>query len=335
MTTKIDKIMERISLLLARADHPTTPAPEADLARERAEYLMNQYRIEESELSSDEKARQGIRPVDMEWVVTEWSRANEFRQSYYRLAYHVVNHVGAKVNFDWKRLTVDGLTAQYLVAHVFGFESDLRYGALLLNAAKAAFGAHLEPQVDPSLSNAENVYRLRNAGVERGRIGERMGWGSTGSAPAKVTRMFKKACEAHGEDPSALLGRENNVKSYRTDYADAFTDEINQRLWAMRNTRSEDGAMVLLSRQDEVNEMFWTAYPAQRPVPRERRVGSSEGTQCAKCAKAKSGYCREHGYRRPRYSSSVRGTNYTAASRGRDAASRVDLGPSGTGRIGR
>jgi hypothetical protein len=324
MTTSADKIIRQIALLLARADHPNTPVPEAELCRERADIMMAKHRISEASLSTDERARQGIRPMDSIWIVCPWSSMDEFRQSYYAMAFWIVSHIGAQAHFEVRRMVDPETNVQghFLVAHVFGFESDLRYGAILLQAARAGFGRSLEPKVDPTLSDEANVYALRSAGVERIRIARLMGWGETGSATSKVTRLFKKACADNGEDAAILLGRGNNVKTFRKSYADSFSSEIRMRLLRMRQASAvEDRAMVLVSRTQEVNNMFWSTYPQYKPVPESSRIG--EGAKGARIRKQRVRKYVERPF------------NAAASERGREAASRIDLGPTaGTNRIG-
>jgi hypothetical protein len=206
-----------------------------------------------------------------------------------------------------------GRSERMLVAHVFGFESDLRYGAILLQSVRVGFAKSLEPKVDPTLSDQVNVYNLRSAGVERIRIARVMGFGETGSATAKVTRLFKAECAARGEDAAALLGRGNNVKTFRKSYAQSFSSTIWDRLARLRQASAEENrALVLVSRLDEVKEMFYTAYPWMRPVPVSNQIG--EGSKGRKIRKQRARKYVEQPY------------NHEAAQRGRAAAKNVDLG---------
>lgn len=327
MPTKIDKVMERIRLLLARADHPNTPPAEAELARERAERLMSQHRIEEASLSAEERAAQGIKPQDMHWWVVPVH--SEFFNHYFSMAYYISQHVGAQVEWQYQQRDGDN----WLVGHAFGFESDLRYGAMLINSVTAAFGERLEPKPDITLGDAENIWRMRNAGMERNRIA-RILWDAPlddGRAHDKVTRIFKQEAKRRGENVSNRTGKHVNAKTYRMSYADSFISEINSRLWRMRQS-SGGTEIVLQSRREEVLEAFYAAYPARRPQPTAGSRGSSEDTECARCKRAKSGYCRQHAYRRPRRMTGRR-YNMAAVEQGRAAARAVDLGGATSNRL--
>jgi hypothetical protein len=122
----------------------------------------------------------------------------------------------------------------------------------------------MEPKRDAALSDMENVYRMRKAGMERIRIAQVMGWVKGG---AKVTRLYKQACAAKGEDP-VLTGRDMSVAQYRASYAEGFTSEFWRRLWRARETVDSTGQdLVLHGRKDKVDEAFYTLFPHLRPDP--------------------------------------------------------------------
>lgn len=309
---KLAKIMLRVERLLAIAESSGATPDEAATARYQAETLMTQYRIAEANLDSTEKARMGIRPTMRTWVSSRLD--SEFEAQYRQMVGTILWHVDGYGVMKY-RYEADGT---YLDVEVFGFESDLAYGEMIWNAARIAFGKKLEPTFDPALDEIDNVYAMRSAGMERARIGIVMGWGGEGTkGPGKVTRLFKKGCERHGDDPSVLLGKGNNVKTFRSSYARAFADELSSRLWNLRNARGldSDGALVLANRKDDVMAMVYAKYPSldpknQKPMP-------------------ENGSGRKFRYKAPK----AKPTNWTAAERGREAARTVDLGPSGKGKL--
>lgn len=307
---KLAKVMKLINDLLARADHPNTPVAEADMSRERAEILMFRYKVEEASLDAESKAKMGIKPRKVEWTIS--TLGNEFATQYGSMAAYVVNHVGAYAVRGWGRGDNNG----WNVYEVYGFESDLAYGEMLWNSIRIAFKSQLEPKLDPSLSEMENVYRMRNAGMERIRIAMVMGFGDTGSATGKVTRLFKKACAAKGENSAVLLGKGNNVKTFRRSYADSFAEEMWSRLLRLRTARGQNShEIVLANRMDEIMELLYTDHPSLRPNTGVAQQGTTYRKQ------------RARKYVEPK-------VNYDARERGRDAARRVDLGPTGTPRLG-
>ena len=309
---KLAKVMAQINLLLARADHPNTPPAEAELSRERAEILMFRYKVEEASLDAESKAQMGIRPRKAAWWIAPYN--SEFANQYRAMASYVVHHVGAQAVSDYGSGD-DG--KQWSKFEVYGFESDLAYGEMLWNSIRIAFMSQLEPARDSRLSDENNVYAMRNAGMERIRIAEIMGFGKTGPACAKVTRLFKSACSARNEDAAVLLGKGNSVKTFRNSYADSFAAEMWSRLNRLRAARGADShAVVLASRMDDIMEMVYADHPRLRPQSFDPN---------APVFKMRKQRARKY-VERP--------TNWTAQTRGREAAGRVDLGPAGTGRLG-
>jgi hypothetical protein len=309
----LDKILARVQNLLAQADHPNTGKPEADAFRAKAEALMIQYRIEEVTAKPDAA---GAAPIWRDIVICEMG--NAFTSEYRYLWADVMMHFGARSVSSYK----DG----NVVATAVGYESDLRFAEALYLTAALAFGDRLEPKYNPDQTDQVNAYRMRMAGMEGHRIAQAIYGRDDKNLRPKVRAMFKKEAEARGEDPTPLLGKGVNVKQYRKDYADGFVTEFYYRLAAMRRSRGEnEGGLVLVGRKEAVDEAFYEAYPHYRPAPVGTKVLPGQG-DCAKCAKAKSGYCREHGYLRPRAARQGARTNHAARAAGRNAAKAVDLG---------
>ena len=311
---KLRKIMERVERMLAIADDPGATPGEADTARTQAEALMFKYRLDEARLDSTEKAKMGIRPTHR--IIPVCDLMSEFDADYRRMLLYVVAHVDGIAVTKYEH-GQDGRTM--LVMDVFGYESDIAYAEVLWSAMRIAFSKRLEPKRDDSVDDIENVYRMRMAGMERARIGIIMGWGGEGTkGPGKVTSLFKKGCVRHGEDASLLLGKGNNVRTFRRSYASAFADEMWHRLYALRNSRGldSDGTIVLANRADEIREFMYSVYPSLRPQP----VKVDPNAKPAKMPK----------FKMPK----ERPVNYVAQARGREAARSVDLGPAARGKLG-
>lgn len=345
-TEKLDKMLKVVQALLAQADHPNTTPTEADTFRAKAEALMFKYRIDEAMLGVEDKARYSIVPVMREWAVCRDD--SDFYNQMYHLALQCLRHVDGMYTYKWARHP-DGITDGYwLVVEAYGYESDLRFAEMLFTSCQMTFSARLEPKVDPTASEADNVYNLRMGGVERTRIAVLMGWAEVGdiklrtrqkswdpevSAAAveaqkrlaygagKATKLFRQACAARGEDPDTTgLGKGLNPKTYRESFANAFVDQIRTRFWRLRNARGQEtGALVLKSRKEDVKELLYQHHPELRPDPNPEPT--AKYMPCARCAAAKSGYCREHKPLKQR----AKPVNYAAGARGEEAANRVDL----------
>lgn len=318
----LDAILRKVQGLIARADHLNTPAAEAESSRAMAERLMEKYRIEEAQLGDAGKLP-GYLP---EWrTVDLCSYTSEFRNHYRTLMSVILNHLDVRAVSKYE--SVNG--EPRMMMEICGYGTDLRFAEMLYLQASLAFGQKLEPKNDPDLSEQINAYQMRSAGMEARRIAEAI-YGPLGAddwkpPTRKVKRLFKAESIARGEDPNVLLGQGNNMKTFRTSYADGFVNELHSRFRDMHNARMMDGGIVMANRMENVKEAFYTRYPEYRPAPRaSAQIGETATSKpCPKCAKAKSGACREHSYRMPRQRE--RSVNYGAYARGREAARDVKL----------
>lgn len=341
----LDDMMRKVHALLTRADHENTPLPEAEACRAKAEALMYRYRIDEAMFEQAKPAGLELKP---QWATWNVCRAgSEFAQRYRNIASAVLEHLGIRGVFKQASVPVVDEDGNYtdhqimVVCEAVGYESDLRIAELLYTECQLAFQLKLEPKYQPDLTESYNAYVMRSAGMEGWRIAQAMYGRDDKHLRVKVRKLFKEEAMKRGEDPTVLLGKGNSVKAFREDFAMGFTWEIQTRLRSMRMARTDEGELVLASRNEAINEMFYEAYPHYRPQdPQQTR--SSTGFQdprkgCAKCAKAKSGYCREHAWLKPSYAKVQRGrqTNYAALDRGQRAARDVNLGGSGArGKVG-
>lgn len=331
MDTDLDKMLKRIQALIAKADGTDYPE-EAATFRAKAEALMHQYRIEESMLASAAPAG-SIVPVWQTWPVCRTD--SEFRNHYTQIAAYILHHIGGRCVFTVTSKD-DGL---WDVMICVGYESDLRYGEMLFTSAMLAFGNLLEPKHDPTLSDQVNAYRMRKAGMEGWKIAYVL-WGyklgldpnpnSVGRNAGKARRLYRAQAVVLGEDPKELMGQGNNVETYRRSYAEGFVSEIWNRLLRMRYTKGEESqGLVLAGRKEAVAEAFYERYPQYRPQASAKPIGNGRDG-CVRCAKAKSGYCRDHAHLKPSNGRThERPVNYRAARRGADAAATVDLGTKG------
>lgn len=311
----IDDTLRKIQALLDKADSTTFPE-EAKTFRAKAEILMHKYRIEEAMLAKADPV--GIAPVWKDIVLC--SLDNEWKDYLYSMFTAAARHMDVRYTTGW----IDGS----YVLHCVGYESDLRFMEALYASARVAFNGRLDPDVDPDASDQQNAYALRMAGWTGKSIALAL-WGTEEkSQRVKARKLFAKEATARGEDPSVLLGRDTNVKTFRMSYASGFISEYQYRLRAMRTERGEESTgLVLAGRKEAVNEAFYERYPNYRPVKTSGSIGDGYET-CAKCAKAKSGACRDHSWRRAR-APKAQAFDSNAYASGRAAARDVDLGTRG------
>lgn len=322
---KLKDTLRKVQALIAKADSTSFPE-EADALRAKADALLTKYRIDEVQLqmSSGQWSSEPNLPVWEKWSLCEYG--TEYSNHYYHIARACALHLDCMVATMYE----DGK----LVVHVCGYPSELRMAEALYTTAILAFSTRLEPKVDPNLSDAENCYNLRRAGMEGQRIAMLVFGRDEKSMRIKARRLFKEEAERRGdEEAQDLLGRGNSVKNYREDYANGFALEIGRRLARMRADRGQDsGALVLADRGDRVKQEFYDKYPQLNP-DRQRVSYSDPREGCPRCEAAKSGYCREHAYLRPSAGRAGRATNMRAYEAGQSSAQSVDLGRPGTGRV--
>lgn len=325
---KLDAMMARVGKLLAVAeDSATTPEAAANY-REKAESLMRDYRIAEEDVIAQDAG--AILPTSKKVELLE-DRGSDFTYQYQSMWYGIARHCGLRSVIRWEVSPESGAYA--MVATAVGYASDIRYAELLWVSARMMFGSRLEPVMDRSIPEAEMVYRLRSSGIERNRIAKMM-WGeATHSNNAKVTRLYVRACAERNEDP-AVAGRSVSAKDYRTVYAREFVSRLARRLRAAQDAAdSIGGGIQLHGREERVDEAFYERFPSYRPTPEPEVTEEAKPEEpCAKCAKAKTGKCRDHRtysltkadlrrVDRMYYSETAR----RAAGAGRDAADLVEL----------
>lgn len=200
-----DSILDRARKLLALAQHPNTPAAEAENAERAAERLITKYAIDTALLHKDDpKITPVVRTVDVE---APFAKAKATLLTFIARAYdcQVI-------------LTSDGSSDKVQRCKIVGFESDLDvvdllFTSLLLQATTGLHRAFVEGRA------ARRAFLLGFAT----RVGERL---------AEV----RKKEEALGEPGTAL------VLANRADNVKAKMSEEFPRVRTMRTTYSDAGA---------------------------------------------------------------------------------------------
>lgn len=265
-TDRLDDMMRKVEGLLAVADNPATPPEAADNYRAQAERIMRKYKIEEEDLLA--RGELSINAINVLFrTMGVYPSGNEFSNTYEYLVSCAIRHAGCEAVWaGWK----DGQRQ----IEIIGYEADIRYAEALFMSARLTFADRMEPKRDDGLSDMENVYRMRSAGMERIRIAHIMGWEKGG---AKVTRLYKQACEQRGED-ATLTGKGNDVKQFREAYAEAFWGEFWHRLNLARmavDNEIGEGGLVLHGRKERIKEAMYERYPYLRPSATPARTGQT------------------------------------------------------------
>lgn len=272
----------KIQGLLANADNESLSEEARATYRAKAEELMVKYRIAEEEaLATDEAAAS---PILRQVRVTTGIMGN--LAQYYQLTFiDIARHCGVRLAYRWDN---------GYVAHVVGYEGDVRYAEFLWTAAQLMFATRINPRWDDSLPESENIWRLRNAGIKRRTIADRAwGNGHEAAARSRVQRVYLAECKRRGEAARAA-GLGHQQETYQHAYARSFREALAYRLQTARDAvDSVRGGLVLHGRSDRVDEAFYRHFPDMRPRPTTPAPATSEAP-CPKCAKAKSGQCRDH-----------------------------------------
>jgi hypothetical protein len=260
---KLDSILQTLQNLTARIeDSRLEDGPEKQRMREHAERLMREYRVTEDELNQV-NLDSGRAPISVPGSrkFRLYRMSSEYGWVYNRIFNYCVVQAECRGTGDYER-DEDGW--YWAIGTVVGYEGDTRYAEALYTEARAYFATRMEPTVDSRLSDADNVYRLRSAGIERGRIGEMMGWGL--KAHVKVTKIYKDECARRGE-PATMTGKGNSMKTFREAFASQFPmtlwDEMRRALLA---SDGGSGELVLKSRKQAVDEKFYEMFPDLRPI---------------------------------------------------------------------
>lgn len=279
--------LSMIQALLAKAER-TDNENEKGAYWAKAHELMRKYSVDQEEALATGVGAE-IKPIRSDLQVT--FRRTEMREWYGQILSAITRHTGVRLAFNYPGGGLVGAT-------IVGYEGDVRYTEFLWSAAQMMFSTKIDPVWDDSRTESENIFFLRNAGIERRKIADTAwGNGNTPAARNKVQRMYLKECAIRGEDARAA-GLGHNTEVYREAYADAFYHTLNNRMRAARDAVDRiSGAVELGGRTDRVNEAFYTIFPEYRPQPRSTDV--EVVMTCDDCKKTRhsSGKCKHH---RPR-----------------------------------
>lgn len=326
---KLDKIIKRIAGLLAKAESTEHPG-ERMLLEEKIQQLRIQYQIDEEHLIA--KDQFSIVPILRTFQIVRYGW--EFTGWMSTLFSQVMSNVGGEYKETYEQ---DPETGQlWLVGKVVGYDSDLRYAEVLWQSVRLSFISHLTPEVDPKLSDAENIYRLRSSGIARKDVAEKL-WGKwTHANSAKVGRIYKEECAKRGEAP-ALDGKGIHLKDFREVYAREFVYRVWDRLSLAKDAAMAKGGLPeLAGRADRVKEKFWEHFPEMKPKPVTETVCVDPPTETAVKARKRVAVTETRAYKekvRRMYDSPAA---RAGAASGRIAGDKVEISRTAprTGRLG-
>lgn len=302
-----EKILDRVAKLLALAEHPNTPAPEAEIALLQANRLIAKHAIEEAVLRQHQTVgeRRALVRRDI-----NLGGGHTFRP-YLR----TVLGYAAETN----RVSVATLGE---TASMFGADEDVAWVDMLFNMIKLQFLSKINPTWDKSKSYDENVYTFKVAGYKWAQINaeaiknnERdarkwveqrvyVGVGEDAVVPhyypeGRIVRMddeyglgyaiietpenklsgiliaaYKRWAKAVGDDAPVST---QDFRSYRLSYAEAFRATMRSRFVQMMKDAEEErdtipgAALALRDLKVDADQAMYDAFPNLSPEEVKKR----------------------------------------------------------------
>lgn len=291
-----NKIMEQVQALLARAEHPNTPAPEAELALDRANILITRHAIDEAMLRATQSESERRKPVveTWKWLETYSEFSAYFRTMLSEIARH--NRCRAVINSSTREVTL------------VGFSEDVSWCQMLYMNCYYSFLSKLAPKWNNEKSFEENIYTFKIAGNKWNDIWVIMAesldakveydwygrvrkpvvpygapkdyyaqWGvPCAPSPADggwMIRAYKKWAKIIGDTNPIETQR---FDAYRRSFAQGFSDRIGRRLEDLRMASEQEvatsagNAVALRDAWADVEEEFYNMFPEHTPEAKER-----------------------------------------------------------------
>ena len=304
-----EKILDRVAKLLAIAEHPNTPGPEADVALMQANKLIAKHAIEEALLRQHQTVGERRALVNKQIVVGAGSGFSSTLRT--------VLHYAADAN----RVSVAFLSTGSAV--LFGADEDVAWVEMLFNMIKLQFLLKIDPKWDDSKSYDENVYNLKVAGtswkdinaesVKHGSRDARKWTQTAGYLNRETEEPYYKreyrnvqvtnrneesgavfgTWEAPEEKLSGILiaaykrwaanvGDDSpvttqNPRAYKRSYADAFSSRMAMRFLDMKKANEAEmdtipgAAVAIRDLKAEANQAMWDMFPDLSPEAAEIR----------------------------------------------------------------
>lgn len=278
----VDSTIRKVQALLNKAAS-TEFAEERDTFLAAADKLMAKYSIDQFML--DQAAGDSSMVTHAELVAV-----GDQARGILEMMYTLTVLVGAKGIFT-STGNGYGRPGEWRM-EVFGFKADLEYLERLYATLQIAILRHIEPEVDPTLSYDENVWRLHEAGLVWRKIAEAMNaarldengeerWEATPWPDGgRLIRAYRRACKAMGVEPHAVT----SAKGYRSSFVYGFHGEVAKRINDSRAEFAKEAQgtgqeLVLADKKGMVDKAFAEAHPSTGSLRREDRRMDSEGFQ--------------------------------------------------------
>lgn len=304
-----EKIMDRVSRLLALAEHPNTPPAEAETALRMANSLITKHAIDEAILRRSQTIsdRRSIKRSRV------YLGAGEFTP-YLRTIFESAAD-SLRVSVGQKMVLVDGKYTTEFWA--YGADEDVTWLEMLFSMVKLQLLMKIDPKWDSGIGYDANIYNFKVAGfkwkeinriaMENGhesrestertiisrRRAEQLGLEHTevvegetkhdwdGVYVRQTNGFFHKLKAAYVRHSKAI-GDDTRVvtqshEAYRLSFAESFRSTMSERFFRMKMDSEEEmdsipgAALAIRDMREESNEALWRDFPYLNPEEIERR----------------------------------------------------------------
>jgi Protein of unknown function (DUF2786) len=269
-------VLRKVRALIERAEHPSTPAGEAEQCRATADKLMEKYAIEEWQTA--QATGVGAKPTRIK--INLGKVDSPFLTETATLAHVVANF--CRCSSMW--MTGSGYGDREEYAYVYGFESDLRYFEMLFTTLFLHMSGAIFPEPHPEKSLELNAYEMHNAGLNWYDIAQAYGWREVAPLPGEAKHMYKnregeraswskavgriksayaREVKARGEQPLRIppQGSEN----FRHNAANGYILRIQQRLDEQLGKRGAGTEIALRDRGPAIRALLEEKHPDASP----------------------------------------------------------------------
>jgi len=173
-SANLDAKLAQVRKLINLAEHPGTPEHEASAARLKADAIMFEHGIEQATLRNALPPEARVKPIT---ITVDLGTGDAYLLGF-SLISKVAEHCRCYLRTAYVRS--DDYRSGGYVAHVYGYEADVRYAELLFTTLRLHMLGAVRPEIEANLTLDENAYRLHNAGYNWLEIGEKYGWRKVG-----------------------------------------------------------------------------------------------------------------------------------------------------------
>lgn len=288
-------IIQRVQKLLERAGHPETPEAEARLCEEKAEQLMAQHRIDQMDLTPEEKSRITKSHWDIH-VGDSGSDATEFYSAIFTMLQSVLTHCGVRVHPRVSYAKREDGRTDWNVRRIqlVGFPEDITYAENIWFTVFKTFVLNVNPRWDTTIGFDENVYNMIRAGYNM-RQTQDMAYAARDDhyglpkrehkSHPMIGKALKREVERRGEEWHV---NKKSQSTWRSSFARSYTSTIGMRLRELRAkaeetvSDAEKFALAVRDTKERVDEEFYRLFPEFDPeVKRRMREAEEFEAACA------------------------------------------------------